>query len=273
MVNVTRPKVHMGTLTGGEAREILAGNPVVLLPVGSHEDQGPHAPMGDHLLAEAPAAAAALRATALGTRTLVAPVIPFGAADWFASMPGGIALSADTFARVLTDVIGALHRHGLTRLVILNGHGGNAGPIMEVARAERRRTGRLVPSLYLWKIAYGLLPGIVGAETARKAAGHGADPLTSLGLHLMADMMRPDLAPAPAPYKPDRLFDLPVSGMGALSFDGAEVTVPHDYDEVFTHGVGLGDPRLSSAATGAAVADALADVVARFAVHLATRTA
>ena len=48
----TSPKVHMGTITGGEARELYAQNPVVLLPMASHEDQGPHAPMGDYLLTE-----------------------------------------------------------------------------------------------------------------------------------------------------------------------------------------------------------------------------
>ncbi len=52
MVIITNPKVHMGTITGGEARELYAANPVILLPMGSHEDQGPHAPMGDYLLAE-----------------------------------------------------------------------------------------------------------------------------------------------------------------------------------------------------------------------------
>jgi creatinine amidohydrolase len=269
MVAVTTPKVHMGTLTGGEAREILGLNPVILIPLGSHEDQGPHAPMGDHILAAAIAEAAALRATALGTRTLVAPLVPFGAADWFGSMPGGIALSHATFKGLVGDIVGSLHRNGLTRLVFVNGHGGNAGPLLEVARRVRQETGHLVPGLYLWKIAYALLPGIVGAEAARKVSGHGADPLTSLGLHLVPGMMRPDLVAAPEPYKPDRLLDLPVSGMGALSFDGAEVSVPHDYDEVFTRGVGLGDPRLSSAGTGAALAERLADVVARFAVHFA----
>jgi len=273
MVAVTRPKVHMGTLTGGEAREVLAGNPVILLPLGSHEDQGPHAPMGDHIFAGAIAEAAALKATALGTRTLVAPLVPFGAADWFASMPGGIALSHDTFGRLVSDIVASLHRNGLTRLVLINGHGGNAGPLLEVARKVRRESGHILPGLYLWKIAYALLPGIVGAEAARKVAGHGADPLTSLGLHLFPDMMRPDLVAAPTPYKPDAMLGLPVSGMGALTFDGAEVTVPHDYDEVFTGGVGLGDPRLSSAETGAALADKLADVVARFAVHFAGRAA
>ena len=38
-------------------------NPIILLPMGSQEDQGPHAPMGDYLLAEKIAELAALRAT------------------------------------------------------------------------------------------------------------------------------------------------------------------------------------------------------------------
>ncbi|MBM3481359.1 MAG: creatininase family protein, partial [Alphaproteobacteria bacterium] len=51
MAGITEPKVHMGTISGGEGRALYAANPVVLLPMGSHEDQGPHAPMGDYLLA------------------------------------------------------------------------------------------------------------------------------------------------------------------------------------------------------------------------------
>ncbi len=78
MVSITQPLVHMGTIAGGDARALYAKNPVILLPMGSHEDQGPHAPMGDYLLAEKIAELAALRATEAGTRTLVAPVVPFG---------------------------------------------------------------------------------------------------------------------------------------------------------------------------------------------------
>src|SRR5687767_6690722 len=62
MAAKTSPQVHMGTITGGVAREILANNPIILLPMGSHEDQGPHAPMGDYLLAEKIAELAACRA-------------------------------------------------------------------------------------------------------------------------------------------------------------------------------------------------------------------
>ena len=52
MMNVTDPKVHMAQVTAGEARELYSANPVILLPMGSHEDQGPHGPMGDYLLAD-----------------------------------------------------------------------------------------------------------------------------------------------------------------------------------------------------------------------------
>src|SRR6202051_2338944 len=89
-------KVRMGDLTAGEGREIFGRKPVILLPLGSHEDQGPHAPMGDYLLAEHVAAQIADRACTWGVETLVAPVIPFGGANFFGSTPGGLAGSPTT---------------------------------------------------------------------------------------------------------------------------------------------------------------------------------
>ena len=273
MASLTSPKVHMGTITGGEGRELYAMNPVVLLPMGSHEDQGPHAPMGDYLLAEKIAELAALRATERGVRTVVASVLPFGGADYFGPMPGGIAITQATLTLVLTDMLASLHRNGLTRLIIINGHGGNVVPIAEVARELYQDTGRPIPSLYLWRIGYALLPKIVGAEKAAQVSGHGADPLTSIGMHLFADMMRPDLIPAAKPLKRDPVLDLPFSALGAASFEGAEVGMPNEYDEVYWSGVGKGDPRLSSKATGAALTEQLTEVCARFIKHYADKVA
>ncbi len=273
MTSLTHPKVHMGQITGGEARELYASNPVILLPMGSHEDQGPHAPMGDYLLAEKIAEIAALQATAAGTRTVVAPVLPFGGADFFGPMIGGIAVTPETLTSVIGDMVASLHRNGLTRLIVINGHGGNVGPILEVARKVKREKGFVIPSLYLWRIAYALMPGLYGAELAAKVAGHGADPLTSLGLHLMPEVWRPDLIPAATALKRDPLLDLPFTGLGTASFDGAEVGLPNDYDDVYTEGVGKGDPRLCSPENGQRLANALSGIVARFAAHFAARTA
>src|ERR1700735_175595 len=98
------PKRRLAELTGGEMREIVPRRPVILLPLGSHEDQGPHAPMGDYLLAELVANQIAERAFGLGVETLVAPVIPFGGSNYFGSTPGGIALSQTTLRALLMDV-------------------------------------------------------------------------------------------------------------------------------------------------------------------------
>lgn len=271
MATTTTPKVHMGHITGGEAREILPKNPIILLPMGSHEDQGPHAPMGDYLSAEKVAELIALRATERGTRTLVAPVLPYGGADWFGSMIGGITLEQSTLTTVIWDMVKSLRRNGLTRLIVINGHGGNVGPIAEVARGLWRDSKTLMPSLYLWRISYGLLPGIVGAEKSKAVSGHGADPLTSIGLHLFPELMRTDLVPAGKPVKRDPTLDLPFTALGAASFEGAEVAMPNEYDEVYNQGVGKGDPRLSSAETGAALTEQLTEVCARFVKHYAER--
>lgn len=272
MIGRTDPLVHMGQIVGAEARALYASKPVILLPMGSHEDQGPHAPMGDYLLAEKIAELAALRATEAGTRTVVAPVVPFGGADFFGAMPGGIALSQATLTVVIREMIENLHRHGLTRIVFINGHGGNVGPIAEVAREVYRRTKLVHPSLYLWRIAYGLLPKIVGPEKSAAASGHGADPLTSVGLHLFPDSIRKDRIPAANPLKRDKLLDLPFTGLGTASFEGAEVGMPQEYDEVYHAGVAKGDPRLSSAETGAALVEQLVGICARFVGHYAKRT-
>jgi creatinine amidohydrolase len=272
MVTNTSPKVHMGTITGGEARALYATNPVILLPMGSHEDQGPHAPMGDYLLAEKIAELAAIRATEMGTRTVVAPVLPFGGADHFGSMIGGIAISEATLTSVIGDMVASLHRHKLTRIIVINGHGGNVGPIATVSREVHRRTGMLIPSLYLWRIGYGLLPGIVGADKAKAVSGHGADPLTSIGLHLFPELIRKDMIPPAKPMKSSTALGLPYMSLGAASFEGAEIGLPIEYDEVYNEGVGKGDPNLCSAETGAALTEKLTDICARFAQLFASKT-
>ncbi len=267
MVESTATKVHMGAIAGGEARVLLADKPVILLPMGSHEDQGPHAPMGDYLLAEAIAQRIALRASERGTRTLVAPVLPFGGADFFGSMPGGIALSQTTLRAVLVDMFACLLRHGITRLVVINGHGGNVGPLHDVTAEIARTQGVVIPSLYLWRIGYGMLPGIVGPEKARATSSHGADPLTSIALHLFPNRVRTDLIPGPT--EPRMAHGLDMTGWGTARFEGAEVGMPLEYDATSPTAVGAGDPRLCTAATGAALTEQLTELGARFVQHWA----
>jgi creatinine amidohydrolase len=258
-------KVRLSELTGGEAREVLARRPVILLPLGSQEDQGPHAPMGDYLSADAVAARIAAAATAAGTETLVAPVLPFGGADYFGTMPGGIALGQATLRAVLSDMFACLLRHDLDRLIVINGHGGNVQAIHDTTQEIYRAQKVLIPSLYLWRMAYALLPELRGKEVAAKSAGHGGDPLTSVAYHLFPDICRPDLAPD-GPIRQE-VLGLPVSNFGAVKFQGVEVQVPVELDELAPNGVWHADPKLCTAEAGAAIVDRLVAIGAAFVAH------
>jgi Creatinine amidohydrolase. len=51
MTNQAASKVFLEDLTSAELRAAMTRHPLVLLPLGSQEDQGAHAPMGDFRLA------------------------------------------------------------------------------------------------------------------------------------------------------------------------------------------------------------------------------
>lgn len=259
-------KLRLAELTAGEARDILPRNPVILLPMGSLEDQGPHAPMGDYLCAEKVAELIAARASAAGTETLMAPVVPFGGADYFGSMPGGIALSQPTLTAVISEIFGCLMRHGLSRFVVINGHGGNTRAIHDATHKIYMESGVIIPSYYLWSVGYTLLPGILGADRAKRTAGHGAEPLTSVAMHLFPELIRKDLVPPPPEL--GSVMGLKARTFASFDFQGAEFTLPVEYHEVSVNGV-RGDPRECSSETGEKLVDKLVGIGADFVKHYA----
>nr|WP_298795186.1 creatininase family protein [uncultured Acetobacter sp.] len=263
---MAQTKFQMAHLTASEMRDAAARSPVILLPLGSFEDQGPHMPMGDYLLADAVAEKIARKASAAGHEVYVAPVLPFGGADYFGYMPGGIALSQTTLQAVLRDMLESLLRHGLTRLIILNGHGGNCTMIHDVTRSIWLRDDIVISSFYLWRVAASFLPKVIGAEQAAQSGGHGANPLTSIGMHLLPDLVREDLTPQT--HQEKSAWGLKVSDFGTLDLDGALISVPLEGNCTASDGVGRGDPRLCSAETGAMLTEKLVETGIKLVEHV-----
>lgn len=250
---------HLADMTAPDFAQAAALHPVILLPLGSHEDHGPHLPMGDYLMAERLAGRIAVAAASMGSRSFVVPCLPFGVADYFGCSPGGLALSPAAFRATLTDLLEGLLRHGLDKIVILNGHGGNVPVIHEVTLNLRRERGVVVPSFYLWKIARKLMEKRVAATHF----GHGAEPLLSLTMALRGETVRED-GTAPSPQS---LLGLKVSHFGTLDFEGVEIDAPAEFDAVPRPAVAAAWPG-ASAALGQEVADELVAVAARFIAHL-----
>ncbi|MGE4480930.1 creatininase family protein [Acidocella sp.] len=256
--------VRLRDMTAPALAALRADAPVILLPLGSQEDHGPHQPMGDFLLAEMLAERIARRAAGAGVPCLVAPALPFGVADYFGSSPGGMALAPESFRRVLGDLLDSLLRQGLRRLVILNAHGGNVPVVHEVTLALRRRDGVVVPSFYLWKVARQLMEKRLEGGAAR--FGHAAEPLLSLNMALRPDDVRPDDMPAGG----GELLGLAVKDFGTLDFEGLSVEAPVEFADVPKPAIEAAWAE-GSAALGEAVAEDLVAAGARFVAHVAAR--
>ncbi len=124
-------------MTWEEARDRFRAAGIALLPVGSTEQHGPHLVLDtDTYDAEYLAIEAAKRVTR--PRPIVLPAIPYGVAYHHMDFPGTLAVSPDVLSRLVVDVGISAARHGITKLVIVNGHGGNVPALRYAAQIVNR---------------------------------------------------------------------------------------------------------------------------------------
>src|SRR5262245_34367011 len=111
-------------LTREDARA-AAADTLLLLPVGSVEQHGPHLPLGtDFMTAEHLALEAAERA-GREIPVVVAPTLPFGSSHHHIPFGGTMSLSTETYYRLLYELGSSLADSGFRILFLINGHGGN----------------------------------------------------------------------------------------------------------------------------------------------------
>lgn len=123
------PSVWMQDLTWEEVASYAEHERVVVLPVGSTEQHGPAGVLGvDSYVAITLAEDLAER-----TNILVAPPIWYGDSSHHGAFPGTISVRAETLSMLVSDVLRSLTRHGLDRIILLNGHKGSNLPALTTA--------------------------------------------------------------------------------------------------------------------------------------------
>ncbi len=56
----------------------------------------------------------------------VFPALPYGLTPYFLGYPGTVSLRTETYLHVVRDILDSLRGQGFRRILIVNGHGGNA---------------------------------------------------------------------------------------------------------------------------------------------------
>lgn len=212
-------------LAGSTWPEVAAGNrTVLLLPLGSTEQHGPHLPLStDTVVATELASWVHRRIPEVG----LAPALPYGASGEHAHFPGTLSIGTPALAQLLIEFV--RHAAGDWRhVLVVNGHGGNADALAQAVTLSRYE-GR---SLQVFHAASG----------GPRADPHAGYRETSLMLHLAPDTVRRGrAAPGATADLAALLPQLAAGGVRAVSPNGV-----------------LGDPTGASAREGATIFDGMA---------------
>lgn len=169
----------------------LGQRPVVIVPIGSIEQHGPHCPTDVDI--SIPYHLAIRAADAIDDfPVLVAPPLFYGFTHYNMGEIGTITLKLELFIEVVCEISRSIWANGFHRIVLLNGHGGNQAPVWNAA-VKLAEEDVWPLALTYWHMAPDELREW-GEEADPGSIGHGGEWETSLQLYLRGDLVDMTLA-------------------------------------------------------------------------------
>ncbi|NLA15851.1 MAG: creatininase family protein [Bacteroidales bacterium] len=125
---------------------------LALLPWGATEAHNYHLPYGsDTFMATEVAKRSAALAWERNVKALVLPEIAYGVNSGQMDIPFCMHMNPSTQQRILEDIVTVLMRHNVNKLVILNGHGGNAFQ-NAIRELEVRHPNMIICMVNWWRV-------------------------------------------------------------------------------------------------------------------------
>ncbi|MGE0749065.1 MAG: creatininase family protein [Variibacter sp.] len=235
-------------LSAEALRERAAKNALVLLPVASVEQHGPHLATGVDTILCGEIARRAARIIAAKEPVVVAPTLWCGLAEHHMDFGGTFTLTLETYEAVLRDLCGSLVRHGFKRIVIVNGHGGNIDALKVIVGELARDLGAPIATTTYWVLAENAFKDVLEDQTNVQHACEAETSMMMVAAPDLVDASRLSEAQGPVPRVARPILNKPLHR--AKSFK-----------EITASGV-LGDARRANKEKGerllAAAAEALA---------------
>lgn len=243
-------QLEWSNLRAPELKSLAQRDAIVVLPVGSTEQHGPHLPVQvDALLAGEVALRAARRVADTGMPITVAPTVWSGLAEHHMAFGGTFTLDHATFSALLRCICRSITRHGFRRIFLLNGHGGNMTSLDVIAAELSIELMKPVAAGTYWMLAEKAFGQILEVQPN---VLHACEAETSMLLAIKPGLVDTSaLDQAVGPWSPNFWTEF----MRAPSRW-------RSWTEVTSNGV-LGVPAAATAEKGKRLLDAAADAVAR----------
>jgi creatinine amidohydrolase len=163
---------------------------VVIVPIGSVEQHGPHCPQDVDI--SIPYHLAIRTAEVVDdVPVIVAPPQMYGFTHYNMGEIGTITLGLEVFIAVLCDIARSIWANGFHRIILLNGHGGNLAPTW-TASVKLAEEDVWALAITYWNMATPEL--LEWSEQDEGSIGHGGEWETSLQLHLRPHLVDTNLA-------------------------------------------------------------------------------
>ncbi|HQY31487.1 MAG TPA: creatininase family protein [Thermomicrobiales bacterium] len=181
----TEGEARWSKLTRDRIAELAKHAPVLIQPIGAIEQHGPHLTV-DTDACGVTAIAEQVAANLGPTQALVLPTIAWGLSPYWLPFAGTISLRPETILAVMADIGRSVAAHGFRQMLILNGHGGNAG-IIAVVATQMADLGIRAVALPYWAVAGEDLGKLAPADLGH--IGHAGQTETSIQLHLQSEVV------------------------------------------------------------------------------------
>jgi creatinine amidohydrolase len=176
----------MSKMTYFDFKSKIRENSNLILPIGTLEAHGPHLPMStDTICAEG-------IAQRLGKELdfTVAPAVQYGITNSLFGYPGSVRISPDSFASYIRDIITSFLGHGISRIIIINGHGGNTSTLEALCKDItdeyiRMRERIQIVLIDWWRVSYPFTEEYYGVT-----GGHAAIDETAVVLALKPESVK-----------------------------------------------------------------------------------
>src|SRR5262249_35072015 len=174
-------------LTAEDLRAKAAADAIVILPIASMEQHGPHLPVGvDTILTEGVCRAAA-EMVANEVAVVVAPTLWCGMAEHHMAFGGTFTFDIPTYRAVLLAFLKSVERHGFSRVLIVNGHGGNIAALNAFLPDFARETRLRVSAVTYFELTRTDIAPLLEDQTGVQ---HACEVETSLMMVIALDLVR-----------------------------------------------------------------------------------